>query len=142
DGIEKNTIEIDEDCIINENLLENYIRFKFDYSLCNKLYRKEIIDKFQITFNPNLRMGQDISFNLQVFSVIKDVYIIKNGLYHYVYKQGSMVASAPKDRIISYNLIIDTFKEYCIKNGFSKQWLIFEKNIGASYQSYFFNILL
>lgn len=49
----------------------------------SKLYKREILVNNDIRFNPHLRMGEDIIFNLEYLSYIKNVYFKNCILYQY-----------------------------------------------------------
>lgn len=58
-----------------------------DYLLsspCNKLYRSELINKFNIRFDPSISYAEDLLFNLEYFSVIQTAVIKNSTTYHYV----------------------------------------------------------
>src|SRR5690606_24921935 len=110
--------------------------------ICNKLYPAEIISTNGIMFDPELRIGQDVLFNLSVFTKVRTVSIIPNLFYHYVEKYGSLMASSPKKRLMSFNRIISEFKNFCFQQGDTESWEVFSRHIGLAYQSYFFNIVL
>ncbi len=128
--------------IISERLLEKMILMEFDYSICNKLYKRDLLLKNNITFDEDLRLSQDALFNFCVFSCINKLSITPQPLYHYVAKENSLMASPQKKRIESFNYIITAFRNFCTKNNKEKEWKIFEKNIGWGYQKYLFNLLL
>ena len=126
----------------SENLLRDLILFKFDYSLCNKLFKTELIHRFNIQFDDELKISQDVLFNLQVFAVIKNISLIPDAFYHYVAKPGSLMTRPQSQRIESFNYIIKAFREFCLKNNLQNEWHVFTENIGAGYQQYFLNLVL
>lgn len=69
EGIENNFIDY-----FNNNTLS---------SACNKVFRKEIIDRYYIRFNENMNHYEDLDFVLQYLSHIDTVYFIPDVLYHY-----------------------------------------------------------
>src|SRR5690606_10669579 len=102
-------LSISKHAIHTEDLLKKCTLFEYDYSICNKLYPAEIISTNGIMFDPELRIGQDVLFNLSVFTKVRTVSIIPNLFYHYVEKYGSLMASSPKKRLMSFNRIISEF---------------------------------
>lgn len=62
-------------------LLENNLL----YSQCTKLYRREIVDRGAVRFDESLSMGEDISFNLDLFPFVRRAAITERCLYHYVH---------------------------------------------------------
>ncbi|MFQ7615858.1 glycosyltransferase family 2 protein [[Clostridium] scindens] len=56
----------------------------------NKLYEKEILDRYNVRFKEELSLGEDILFNLSYISVIQGGFdIINCPLYHY-FKRGNV----------------------------------------------------
>ena len=51
---------------------------------CNKLFRKEIIDKYDLRFNENMNSYEDELFVLMYCSHIRSLAILPGGKYHYV----------------------------------------------------------
>lgn len=62
-----------------------------DCSLCNKLFRKSIIEKYDIHFEKILY--EDLQFVSQYRCVINNVFFIKDKLYNYVRHPGSIMAN-------------------------------------------------
>ena len=50
---------------------------------CNKMFKREIIDKFQIRFDPTLSLAEDKIFTLEYFKYIKSILLIDKVSYHY-----------------------------------------------------------
>lgn len=126
----------------SERLLEDFIHFRFDFSICNKLYRRDLLQRYHIGFDDNLKISQDVLFNLCIFSVIQKVSVIPDAFYHYVSKPGSLMSRPQSRRIESFNHVIRAFREFCTKNNLKDRWDIFTENIGPGYQKYFLNLVL
>ena len=124
------------------DLLKKTILFHYDYSVCNKLFPRELIISNEIFFEPKLRIGQDVLFNFMVFANIKSLTVIPDAFYHYVAKSDSLMSKPQKERIMSFNKIIEAFREYCDNKKMSESWRIFLQNIGPAYHSYFLNLVL
>lgn len=68
------------------------------FTLWNKLYRRDFIEKYQCRFE-NQKVGQDTIFNYKVYRDIDRVYINNNTYYHYVItRSGSAVNLYRKNR--------------------------------------------
>lgn len=52
-------------------------------SLCNKLYRKDIIVKNNISIKENIKIAEDLCFNIQVLDKVKKIGSINKALYEY-----------------------------------------------------------
>ncbi|WP_158191809.1 glycosyltransferase family 2 protein [Leuconostoc citreum] len=56
------------------------------YTLWNKLYKKELLDDFQLIFGTE-KNGQDYLFNLSVYDKVGSMVLNSNKYYHYVVKR-------------------------------------------------------
>lgn len=54
------------------------------YSVCNKLYVKDILVNEAISFDETVHYTEDFIFNLQYFQHIKKVIILNKAYYHYI----------------------------------------------------------
>jgi len=54
------------------------------YSLWNKIYKKDWLEKNDLRMNENRRHGEDWWFNLEAFSLADNVVFIKDAYYHYM----------------------------------------------------------
>jgi len=63
-----NDIKIYND--INKYLIERFCKGYTTFSVCNKVYNKELLDKYQIRFNKSLDLSEDLDFNLKYFEYI------------------------------------------------------------------------
>lgn len=62
-------------------------------SPCNKIYKREIIEEYNITFDESLRYGEDLYFNLDYLSKTKSLYMTKKVLYQYTRTKNSLTTS-------------------------------------------------
>lgn len=63
------------------------------YNLWNKLFRADIIKDNNITFNEDLRFGEDTIFSLEYFSYLSKLTIIPNTTYYYLTNSDGSVFS-------------------------------------------------
>ena len=78
--------------------------------LWNKLYKKKIIDEFDIRMDVNISMSEDAIFNLQYLQHTSLISILKSPVYYYVKSEGSLVMQnisiqgivTQKKNVISY----------------------------------------
>lgn len=54
----------------------------FSYA-CNKLYKKDIIDTYHISFTDK-KFGEDYDFNIEYFNYVETIRILENSYYHYI----------------------------------------------------------
>lgn len=74
-----------------------------------KLIRKEILDRYHIVHNEELRQGSEgIEFNVRLFEYIQKAYFTDNVYYHYIYNPNSI--SAKHDEKNHY-FVIRCFEE-------------------------------
>lgn len=72
-------------------LIMEYMNSNLLNSLCNKLYKKEIIDKHNITFNSKVENGEDFIFNLEYMEHIKNLVFCEEQLYHYSRRENESI---------------------------------------------------
>ncbi|MBC2871085.1 glycosyltransferase [Acetanaerobacterium sp. MSJ-12] len=56
--------------------------------LWNKIYKKEVIENYNILFQTDIYNGEDLIFNLSYFAHIQKVVVLDQALYHYVERRG------------------------------------------------------
>lgn len=60
------------------------------------IYNNNVIKKYNIQFNESLITGEDIIFNVEYLHYAKNVHIIKECFYYYVWRQASLTQSYDK----------------------------------------------
>lgn len=89
-------------------------------SLCNKLYRRELIEQRQIRLDERMCLGEDLLFNLDYLSSCKRVQVKKAVLYDYVIRgAASLTASVKEDRVENARLLYHVVDSFCTKWGFA-----------------------
>lgn len=91
-GISKLDLPINE--VLNRDYIDNKLIRKFIESdelntVCVKLYKKRIIDKYSVTFPKGVELGEDGLFNLRYMMNIKNLIYIQYMGYHYREVEGS-----------------------------------------------------
>lgn len=85
----------------------------------NKLYKREIIEKYALRFNETLRWCEDFIFNLDYFSHCKVFYLLKTekGVYEYNMHSGSLTDSPKEetDKLYVKNIRYEKMLNYCSK---------------------------
>lgn len=74
---------------IQENIIPALIKSDTFNAIWNKLYKKQIIDKYNIQFPKGVALGEDGWFNLLYFSNAQNVIFIDYAGYHYLDVAGS-----------------------------------------------------
>lgn len=116
-----------------ENAMHNFI---YGFT-CNKLFRKDIIDKHRIRFDLNLHVKEDEVFTNQYCSAIEEVKIIPYALYNYRMSFGNSI-SFKKRQPNEYEYMADklretntNFKDLRIQN-YQKQEYIYNLSKGIT----------
>ena len=112
--------------------------------LWNKLFRNDIIKNYQIKFDENLSLGEDLLFNLEYLSKIRMVSLIDDSLYNYVVLNDGKSLSTkynPKrleSQILIYTRIIESLKEVGEYNKENKSYFrsSFSSAISGSIKNY------
>lgn len=105
-----------------EGLIEinDSIIYRQDVSASNKAFKKSIINKYGIHFEKI--HYEDFQFTIQYMSVISRVYFIKDKLYNYLRRDGSIMDTTfagsvrAIDHIHAYNYILEFMKVHDILN--------------------------
>lgn len=112
-----NPVYYDKDCI-NALFWE---RSSKPYA-CNKCYRRETLKNNHITFDEQMKFGEDMLFLFTVFSRINSVIYISDKLYQYRYaREGSLMDHSRKDmewKLRNHLKIMGRILEDWDENGF------------------------
>ena len=111
-------LNLKEDRInINENRgseLLKLLKFKYDFANWNKLYKKEIILKYNICFNIEMTLWEDLLFNLNYFYFARTCSFIHQGLYHYRIEPLSLTRSKKPEIVEHYNLLFNAYTKFLL----------------------------
>ncbi|MBR5523371.1 MAG: glycosyltransferase [Akkermansia sp.] len=66
-------------------------------NVTNKLYRRELIEKYVIRFPENVAYAEDLAFHYCYASVARLVFTLKTKIYHYVHRSGSAIGTLLQD---------------------------------------------
>ncbi|WP_416150485.1 glycosyltransferase [Salipaludibacillus sp. HK11] len=95
-------------------------------SCVNKLYKKSILDRHEITFDENKTHGEDAKFNFSLVTVIDSLVFIKKPLYNYFKHERDSLTQIFNENL--YESILDnksTLFKICNKYNYQQ----YEKNI-------------
>lgn len=113
---------------------------EIDYSICNKLIRKDLYTEAQDAVDEHLTRGEDLFFSLLLLTKTDHIYFVRNDGYHYEQRESSNTHnrqgySDEKYRALQKNL-------YEFSDGLSKEKLslvnIVDGYIMSTYMLYFF----
>lgn len=107
---ENKKVEVLPKCInVKKDIYKQYNIFN---SPCNKIYKREILEKNKIIFPVNSHMGEDMSFNWKYFFFIEKIGIIQESLYNYLKTEGVTADINKRIEIfISFDDIIEFYKK-------------------------------
>ena len=89
------------------HLLENNIDINYFGFTWNKVFRKDIIERFHIHFMENLAISEDEVFTLAYCNHIQSLKIIESPLYHYLWKSQGLTHKKRKSN--EWLLLADSF---------------------------------
>lgn len=82
-------------------------------SLCNKIFKKKLIESIYIKQNENLKIGEDMVFLFEFILDCKNICIMHKSFYHYRIREKSTVHSVNKYYLCNINwLYIELEKEF------------------------------
>ena len=87
----------------------------------NKLYRRDIIEKYNIRMDENISYSEDMIFNLEYLLHVERIFVLKSPVYYYVKTEGSLVMQ---------NMSVEKIVK--MKTGMIKYYTDFYKNITAA----------
>ena len=74
----------------------------FNWTMCNKLYKRELFDGVDAGPFPDESYGEDTYFNYKLFSKAQSVFYNGSFAYHYVVRKGSMMQQGFDKRMFIY----------------------------------------
>ena len=116
-----------KDLIVNDLL-----RFKYDYANWNKIYSTAIIQKQELLFNENMSMWEDILFNLIFIQYANTAVTVKDCLYNYRVHGSSIMADSTTHLSKQYNLFYTNYCWFCETNNLPRQLHVFKLDRAAT----------
>lgn len=92
--------------------------------LWNKMFRMDIIRKYELDFPEEIDWCEDLRFNLEYLQYVKQVYVLQKPLYYYVRTKGSL-AQTRTDLIDNLRVRNFLFEQY---KGLYESLDLYEKN--------------
>lgn len=88
--------DIQENGLLSREEFASYMMEKpadFYYGvLWNKLYKKSLIEQFQLKMNPEISWCEDFMFNLEYICHVENIYVLRVPIYYYVKTKHSLSA--------------------------------------------------
>lgn len=95
-----------------------------DLSVCNKIFKKSLIDKYKIRFIEG-RLYEDASFTWKYFTIAKKFYCIQDQLYIYYRHKGTIMNKtfAKANKSIDHIYVAENIFEFLVKNNLFEDFL-------------------
>lgn len=93
-----------------------YYRANLFFSLCNKVYRTQLIKGCCLSFDETLRTGEDIQFNISYFEKVEKMQHLDTVYYEYWHRTQSLTRTATLDNMETSQRVLRTvrgFLEQC-----------------------------
>ncbi len=105
--------------IANERLpkLVDLMRFKYDYSACNKIYSNKIIQENKLNFDGSVRIYEDLFFNCCYFQYSQKAVVINKNFYYYRIHTLSTMHSRSLGISGEYSKLFQKFNTFCNSRG-------------------------
>lgn len=123
--IEKNQVDcviynlnniIDSGFIAEEELIDcmiKLIKSEIVNSPCNKVYKRNIIEEYNIQFDKKIEIGEDLLFNIIYLSKIKNIYFLNCKLYNYIKENNNSLTKKYKENKYKQLMFVDNkMKKY------------------------------
>lgn len=102
-------------------MMENPADFYYGV-IWNKLYRRDIIEQFQLRMDTRISWCEDFMFNLEYIRHTEHIYALKAPVYYYVKTKGSLVAQgASITNTIKMKLMVFDYYNNFYKNVFNEE---------------------
>lgn len=88
--------DIEDDCVLTQeefatHMMENPADFYYGV-LWNKLFRRDIVEKYHLRMNPDISWCEDFMFNLEYIRHADVFYALQVPIYYYVKTKGSLAS--------------------------------------------------
>lgn len=78
--------------------------------MCNKLYRRKLLEQHHVRFKEDLKLGEDHAFQFRVFPLCKTIAFMKDCLYFYRGRMDSAIGSRKDDHAEKVRLHFDVVR--------------------------------
>ena len=88
--------DIDDDCVLTQeefsaHMLQNPADFYYGV-LWNKLFRRELVEKYHLYMDTGISWCEDFMFNLEYIRQAERFYVLRSPVYYYVKTKGSLAS--------------------------------------------------
>ncbi|NFG60723.1 glycosyltransferase family 2 protein [Clostridium sp. CMCC3677] len=89
-------------------------------ALWNKLYKKSIIDKFNLRFPVEISLGEDLLFNIEYYNMCKGAVFLEDTYYYYLqHNEQALTRKYRHDRFQNQEILLKAFEKLMEDN---KAW--------------------
>lgn len=123
--------DIEDDCVLTQeefaaHMLENPADFYYGV-LWNKLFRREIVEKYQLRMNTDISWCEDFMFNLEYIRHADVFYALQVPIYYYVKTKGSLASQGMSiTKTIKMKLMVFEYYNNFYKHVMDEEY--YEKN--------------
>ncbi len=104
-----------------EHMMENPADFYYGV-LWNKLYRREIVEKFQLRMDSRISWCEDFMFNLEYIMHAERFYALQAPIYYYLKRKGSLVSQGTSiSKAIKMKLMVFEYYNNFFKNVYDEK---------------------
>ncbi len=98
--------------------MHEYIKYVFA-STCNKVYKNDIIKMYDLKFDEEMTISEDVCFNINYYSNISIIVNLQQAFYNYHLDDNDSVSrKGRKDIIDACNARINMFEQFFVKIGY------------------------
>jgi len=103
---EKALIGINASFLAGEMELNDHMRRKIPHSVWNKIYRRDIIERYHMRFPEDVLMAEDMVFHMNYIMFVKKAYFMSDVFYYYMQREGSLMArSRARDKAFAHEML-------------------------------------
>ena len=122
---------IDEDGVLTREefanfMMENPADFYYGV-LWNKLYKREIIEKYALHMDSKISWCEDFMFNLEYIRYCEHIFVLQVPIYYYVKTKGSLVSQGMsltktiKTKLLVFEYYTDFYKQVLTEEEYEKK---------------------
>jgi glycosyltransferase involved in cell wall biosynthesis len=118
------------------SMLADFLDYRYDFANWNKIYRSDIIRSKKICFHEEMKIWEDLLFNLHYLLFVEKIYVTGECLYNYRIHSASTMFNPNKDLISNYNLLYSNFENVLALNEKAGLSDIFRQKMTAGCYNY------
>lgn len=131
----KKRLQLDNETFLisdKARLLLNFLSFKYDSANWNKIYMSKIVKQYNLAFDKQLAIWEDLLFNLKFIAYADKVSTLSEELYYYRVHDTSVIGDSKLILSEQYNLFYESYISFCDKNSLFLEKAAFIKERAGS----------